>query len=199
MINIDNVIISVDVFLKKFSCDIQKCSGSCCLYGDAGAPLEDNELIEIKENFNIIKNYISEENIKILENEGYFYKDSENDWVTTLINNKQCAFSYIHNGIFFCAIEKAYLDNKIKFRKPVSCHLYPLKIKKYKEFYTLNFDKWEICNPALIKGDKENMPVFRFVKEALIRKFGEEFYCKLEITYNELLKDKDLLNKLNRK
>ncbi len=191
MLQIQDKLISLDVIEKKFKCNLEKCKGACCLHGDSGAPLEEEEKKILNKVFPKIKPYLSSENLKVLKKEGLFYKDKDGDWVTTLYNGKQCAFSIIDNDIYFCAIEKAYLDNKINFRKPISCHLYPIRIKKYDTFEAINYDDWEICKPAKYEGINANLYLFQFLKEALIRKYGEGWFNELEIIFEEYISQKN--------
>ena len=188
MLQIDNTIISLDIIEQKFKCNLEKCYGACCLHGDSGAPLEEEEKQILKKIFSKIKPYLPEKNLRILKKEGLFYKDQEGDWVTTLIEGKQCAFSLQVNNIYFCSIEKAYIERKIDFQKPLSCHLYPIRIKEYNDFVAVNYNEWEICQPARCQGNDENIRLFEFLKDSLERKFGKEWYKKLENNANEYFK-----------
>jgi len=185
MLQVQDKLISLDVIETAFKCDLNKCKGACCLHGDSGAPLEEEEKKILNKIFPKVKPYLSKEHLKTLTKEGLYYKDKEGDWVTTLYKGKQCAFSVIENDIYYCAIEKAFMDKKIDFRKPISCHLYPIRIKKYDGFEAVNFDDWKICKPALLNGKNNNLPLFRFLKESLIKKYGESWYKELEETVNE--------------
>ena len=196
MIRINDKIISTEILLKKFSCDVAKCKGKCCLYGDAGAPLEDGELKELEKSYPVLKKYLPSENISVLENNGLYYKDKDNEWVTMLIDGKQCAYSIINNGIFHCAIERAFFDKKITFQKPLSCHMYPVKIEKHTGFQALNYDRWKICKPAIVKGEEENIPVFRFLKDSIVRFGGEKLFNEMEEIYKQIINDEELMKKL---
>ncbi|MCD6566382.1 MAG: DUF3109 family protein [Bacteroidales bacterium] len=180
MLKIDHTIISLDLLEQKFVCDITKCKGACCRYGDSGAPLEEGEGEEIEKNFHKIKPFLRKEGILAIEAQGAFIKDDDGDLVTPLINGKECAYTYMEDGVYRCGIEKAWLQNKIKFRKPVSCHLFPVRRKKYPEFEAVNYEKWAICQPARILGKRKNVPVYKFLKEALVRVYGKKWYGKLE-------------------
>ena len=161
MMRIGNILVSDDIANEEFVCNLEKCKGACCVEGELGAPLEEQELEILKSIFQKVKPFLTDEGISAIEEQGLFILDEDGDYSTPTIGGRECAYAvYDERGVLQCGIERAYQAGAISWRKPVSCHLYPLKIKKYKEFYTLNFDKWEICNPALIKGDKENMPVF---------------------------------------
>ncbi|MGL5682747.1 MAG: DUF3109 family protein [Marinifilaceae bacterium] len=186
MIQIDDTLISFDIFEKLFSCDLASCKGVCCIEGDSGAPLEESELQEIADNYEQIKPYMKPEGISAIETHGYGEIDSDGDLVTPLINGVECAYAIEENGSCWCAIEKAWYEGKCSFRKPISCHLYPIRITKYTEFEAVNYNKWSICKCALAKGKKEHMPVYKFLKEPLIRKYGEDWYKQLEVVAQEI-------------
>lgn len=191
MVQIDDKIISLDIFEKKFLCDLLKCKGACCIHGDSGAPLEDEEADKLDEIFEDVKPYMRKEAIEAIEKEGQPYMiDSDGDLVTVLVNNKECAFVFFENGITKCAIEKAHFDGNSKFRKPISCHLYPIRVKKYKDFEGLNYDKWDICKPAIANGQSNDLPLYKFLKEPLIRKYGTEWYKQLNWAAEEIKKEK---------
>lgn len=188
MLKIDHTIISFDLLDQKFVCNLAKCKGACCRYGDSGAPLEEDERKKIEKNFQKIKPYLRKEGILAVEKQGAFIKDDDGDLVTPLIEGKECAYTYMEDGVYRCGIEKAWLQKKITFRKPVSCHLFPVRRKKYPEFEAVNYEKWAICQPARILGKRENMPVYKFLKEALVRVYGKRWYRKLEKAASELEK-----------
>lgn len=191
MLQIDNKIVSMDIAEKKFICDVSKCKGACCIQGDAGAPLEEDEVKTLEKVYPLVKPYMRPEAIEVTEREGLYYVDEEGDTVTMLVNGNECAYTFFENGVAKCAIEKAYHDKKIKFRKPVSCHLYPIRVKKYSDFDAVNYDIWDLCDAARTLGEKEDVPVFRFVKDALVRKYGKDFYKKLEVAHDQYVKDKN--------
>ena len=180
MILIENVLVSEDVADNFFACDLLKCKGVCCVDGDGGAPLEQHELDELEKHYETVKPYLRKEGIEVIEKEGKYVADDEDGWVTPLVNGRECAYIYEDNGITLCGIEKAWRDGKIDFMKPVSCHLYPIRVVKTPEYDAINYERWEICRPACENGLQLNMPVYKFVKEALVRKFGQEFYNTLE-------------------
>ena len=186
MIQIDDKLISFDVFEKHFCCNLSKCLGACCVYGESGAPLEPDEIEKLKKEIEQIKPYLKPSGLKAIEEQGVTIRDLDGDMVTPLINNEECAYSIEENGITFCAIEKAWLEGKVKFRKPISCHLYPIRVKQYPTFTALNYDQWTICQPARELGEKEGIPVFRFLKGALTRAYGEKFYAEMEEAYRLL-------------
>ncbi|MBS1668737.1 MAG: DUF3109 family protein [Bacteroidetes bacterium] len=188
MIAIDKLLVSDDVIAKQFVCDLNKCKGGCCEDGDAGAPLEKEELDRLNEFYEIIKPYLSADGIKEIERVGRYQYDREFGWVTPTIDGKLCAYgTKDKNGMIKCGIEQAYLDGKITWKKPISCHLYPIKTKKTKEHELLNYEPREtMCNPGCVLGEKLKVPVYVFLKEPLIRKYGEEVYgllCKIADEY----------------
>ena len=181
MIILDNAVLSDDLMEQFFVCDLEKCKGACCVEGDLGAPLEKDELPVIDEILEKVKPYLSQEGLKAIEEHGPYILDEEGDYSTTTIDNKECAFAiYDEKGILKCGIEQAYLDGKIDYKKPISCHLYPIRITKYDHYDALNYDRWHICNPACHLGSKLGVPVYKFLKDALIRKYGEDWYKELE-------------------
>lgn len=191
MIEIDDKIISDELFEKKFVCDLQSCKGACCVEGDSGAPLTSKELINIGDNLSVIKEEMSLSGLAAIENDDFFYVDDDGEEVTSLVNNKECVFVFHdQNNIAKCAIESAYRKNKIDFNKPISCHLYPIRVKKYESFNSINIHNWHICKPACDCGSQLNVPVFKFLKEAIIRSWDEEFYHQLEDVYQQFFKKK---------
>jgi hypothetical protein len=183
MIQIDDKLLSFDIFEKHFCCDLPKCLGACCVDGQSGAPLEPNEIEMLEMELAQIKPYLKPSGLEAINQQGVAIRDLDGDMVTPLIEDEECAYSIEENGITFCAIEKAWFDGKVKFRKPISCHLYPIRAKKYSSFIALNYDQWSICQPARQLGEKEGIPVFRFLKGAITRAYGEDFYKELEEAY----------------
>ncbi|MBE9469497.1 MAG: DUF3109 family protein [Bacteroidetes bacterium] len=195
MLQIEKTIVSLNLIEKKFVCDLQACKGACCVVGDSGAPLEEEEL-EIFDNiFSTVEPYLSEEGKKTIDEQGCYTVDDDNDYVTPLINNRECAYTIFEDGIAKCAIEKAFFDKKISFRKPISCHLYPVRIKKYKEFDAVNYETNKLCVDAVKLGNKLGVPVYEFLKEPLTKKYGEEWYKELEYAAKNLNFVKE--NKIN--
>jgi Protein of unknown function (DUF3109) len=181
MILIENTCISDDVADKFFVCNLDKCKGACCVEGDLGAPLEESELPILEEIYEHVKPYLSEAGIAAIEAQGKYIKDWEGDFSTTTIDEKECAYAiYDQRGILKCGIEQAYLDKKITFKKPISCHLYPIRVTKYENYHAINYDRWHICSDACELGDKLGVPVYKFLKEPLVRAYGEEWYGQLE-------------------
>ena len=180
MIEIDNAILSDDIAEQYFVCDLIKCKGACCVEGDLGAPLEKEELPIIDLILDKVKPYLSGQALKSIESQGAYILDEDDEYSTTTINGKECVFAvYDDNNILKCGIEKAWLDKKIDFPKPISCHLYPIRSKQYEQFTALNYDRWDICTPACHNGQALKVPLYRFLKGPLIRKFGEIWYDKL--------------------
>lgn len=191
MIQIDDTLVSLDVIEQHFLCDLSHCKGECCVEGDSGAPLEKEEEEELKKALPEVWNDLSPEAQAVIEKQGVAYTDSDGDLVTSIVGNKDCVFTcYDTDGTCKCAIEKAYREGRVSFYKPVSCHLYPIRITKYDTFQAVNYHRWNVCRAAEILGRKENVPVYKFLKEPLIRKFGKEWYEALEICAEEWLKEK---------
>lgn len=182
MIAIDNVLISDLVVSEQFVCDLQKCKGGCCEDGDAGAPLEKAEMDHLNNIYEIVKPYLTPAGIKEIESRGRYNYDQEFGWVTPTIHGKMCAYGFRdEKGVIKCGIEQAYYDGKTTWKKPISCHLYPIKLGRTKTHETMNYEPREtMCSPACALGKKLKVPVYVFLKESLIRKYGEDFYKALE-------------------
>lgn len=180
MIEIDNKVVSSEIIEQQFCCDLPRCLGMCCVHGDSGAPLTPNEALTLEQIWDTVKPYMTAEGIQAIQEQGVAITDSDGDLVTPLIAGKECAFTVFENGIATCAIEKAWNDGKIDFQKPISCHLYPIRVKEYSNFTAINYHQWEVCAPARELGKQINLPVYKFLKDALIRAYGKEFYSQLE-------------------
>ena len=176
MIQVEDKIISLDVFEKHFVCDLNACKGACCVEGDSGAPLTAEEHKELNTIYEKVKPYMREEGISEIKKRGVAVFDSESELTTPLVNNRECAFVVNENGISKCSIEKAYYDKKVDFKKPISCHLFPIRIKEYRDFDAVNYEEIKICKPACDCGSKLEVPVYAFLKEPLIRKYGADWY-----------------------
>ena len=187
MLQINNTIISLDVLEKNFVCDLKKCKGACCIHGDSGAPLEDEEADLLSRDQKKILPFMRAEGKRAVGEQGSWLIDRDDEKVTPLVGREECAYVVFEDNIARCAIEKAFDKGAIPFRKPVSCHLYPIRVGKLKQGIALNYHQWSICEPARILGDKEGIPVFRFLKDGIIRVYGEEFYRELEMVYRELI------------
>lgn len=187
LVEVKDKVVSTQIFEQKFVCDLNACKGACCIKGDAGAPLTFEEVDILEENLDKIKPYLRDEGLKAIKEQGVFYMDQHNEPVTTLVNDAECAFVFFdENGITKCGVEQAHKEGKIDFKKPISCHLYPIRAKKFDDFTALNYDKWDICAPACDCGNKLDVPVFKFLKEPIIRAYGEVFFKELEIVSKEL-------------
>jgi hypothetical protein len=191
MIEIGRTIISRDVFEQRFVCDLLKCKGACCVEGDSGAPLTPEEARIIEKEYPEFKENLPDSHQGEIKKQGFSVIDEDKDLVTPLVNKRQCAYSfYDKKGILKCSIEKAFNEGKISFRKPVSCHLFPIRITEYKRFDAINYEELDICKPGRSCGKAMQMPLFRFLKEPLIRKYGVEWYNELEIAAEYLEKKK---------
>ncbi|MBN1924601.1 MAG: DUF3109 family protein [Prolixibacteraceae bacterium] len=182
MVEIGRTIISLDVFKKHFLCDLKVCKGACCIEGDSGAPLTDEEAALVEKYYPVFKKYMPQKHIAEVEKQGYSVIDSDGDLVTPLYNKRECAYTYTsEEGILSCAIEKAFLNGEVDFRKPVSCHLFPIRISHYNDFDAVNYQQLDICRPGRECGAKKGLPLYKFLKEPLIRMYGEEWYRELEV------------------
>ena len=191
MIEIDDKIVSADILRECFACDLGKCKGICCVEGDAGAPLELEEVDELEENYPAYAPYMTEEGRQEVEKQGFMVVDSDGDYTTPLVNNAECAYAFEENGITFCAIERAYREGKCSFLKPISCHLYPIRVMKFKNgTYGLNYHRWAVCHDAVECGRKIGLPIYKALKEPITRRFGEEFYKALECA-EQLIKEQE--------
>ena len=186
MLRIKDYIFSFDILEKKFCCDLPNCLGNCCRYGDSGAPLTKEEVRILDKKWPRIKPYLRPEGIKEIEKSGTSVRDFENDTVTPLINNEECAYTLMSGNIFMCGIEKAWSEGKIKLRKPLSCHLFPVRIKQFSGFKTVNYQELHICSPAREKGVTKGIYVYEFLKEPLTRIAGESVYRELCLAAIEL-------------
>jgi len=186
MIRIADTIFSLDVLTKQFRCHLPSCLGNCCRYGDSGAPLSDSEILILEKIYPFVKPYLRPEGIRAIEKKGFSVVDFEKDNVTPLIGNEECAYSVLEGNIFMCGIEKAFEEGKTDFQKPLSCHLFPVRIKQYKDFRAVNYQELSICASALDKGREEGIYVYEFLKEPLIRALGKEMYYELCIAAKEL-------------
>ncbi len=191
MMEVGNVILSDDIKDAFFVCDLESCKGACCVEGDLGAPLTEGELDIMDSIQQEVLPYLSTEGRKEVENQGAYILDEEGDYSTPTISNNECAYSvYDKKGILKCGIEQAYLDKKIDpiaigFKKPISCHLYPIRISSYAKFDAVNYDQWHICKSACSNGKALGVPVYKFLKEPLIRKYGKDWYSELTTIIEE--------------
>ena len=181
MIQIDDTLVSLDLIERSFLCDLSHCKGQCCVEGDSGAPLEPGEEEELQRVLPEIWNDLLPEARTVIQSQGVAYTDSDGDRVTSIVGDKNCVFTcYDTDGVCKCAIEKAYREGRVSFYKPISCHLYPVRITQYKTFQAVNYHRWDVCKAAELLGKKEQVPVYQFLKEPLIRKFGQAWYDALD-------------------
>lgn len=176
-----DTLVHEDVLKEEFVCNLSRCRGACCVQGNSGAPLEEDELAVLEENYHLIKPYLEPKGVAAIEEQGVHVRDFEGDRTTPCVDgDKECAYAIFEDGVAKCGIEKAWQEGQISFRKPISCHLYPIRITRYPEFEVLNYDRWSICASACSLGAELKVPVFKFLKEALVRKYGEDWYTGLE-------------------
>lgn len=181
MIQIEDTVVSTDLIERYFICDLSKCKGECCIEGESGAPLEEEEVAQLEEVLPLIWNDLSAEAQEVIRQQGVAYVDTDGDLVTSIVGGKNCVFTCAaEKGVCQCAVEKAYREGKTDFYKPVSCHLYPVRLTKYPSFTAVNYHRWEVCKAAEVLGRREKVPVYKFLKEPLVRKFGEAWYEALE-------------------
>src|SRR6056297_1566365 len=181
MMQIGNCIVSTELLDEMFVCDLDKCKGHCCVEGESGAPLEQGEEKLIEENYSGFRPFLRPESIAVIEKNGFSLIDKDNELVTPLLNGEECVYAIFENGMAKCGIEKAYFAGKSKFRKPISCHLYPVRIKKlYDDVDGLNYHFWNVCDPARDLGHKKNVYTYEFLEDALVRKYGRDWYNELK-------------------
>lgn len=188
MLQIQDTLVSLDVVERFFCCDLNKCLGECCIEGDAGAPITLDEKAIIERVLPEVWDYLLPAAKKAIEDEGVAYRDIEGDLVTQIVEGKNCVFScYGADGMCLCAFEKAFREGKIDFYKPISCHLYPLRIKEYPTFTAVNYHRWKICKCAEVLGRSKGIRVYEFLREPLVRRFGQEWYDELALTCREYI------------
>ena len=187
ILDIDNVLITTDIFTEMFCCDLDACKGECCVEGDAGAPVTLDEVGAIEDALDEVWGELSASAQSVIDRQGVAYTDRDGDLVTSIVGGKDCVFTCHADGCCYCALEKAYREGRIKFCKPISCALYPIREVALKNGFTgLNYHRWDVCKAAVKKGRELQLPVYKFLKEPLIRRFGEEWYKALEQAAEEL-------------
>lgn len=192
MIQINDAIVALDIIEENFLCDLSACMGECCVEGESGAPLEKEEVAVLEEILPLVWDDLSPEAQKVIQKTGVAYKDTDGEMVTSIVNGKDCVFTYYdEKGICKCAIEKAHKEGKTDFYKPISCHLYPIRLQKYRDFTAVNYHRWSVCKAAVALGNKEGLKIYQFLKTPLIRKFGEAWYNELCIAVDEYKKMKE--------
>lgn len=186
MFLIQNTLVSLDVLEKDFCCDLETCRGGCCVEGDAGAPLTEEEELKIREILPVLLPEMTKEAKSVVEQQGIAYNDPSGERVTSIVNDKDCVFARTdHNGWCYCLIEKAFNAGKIDFKKPISCHLYPIRLTRVGDLTGVEYHRWDICHCGRVKGKKLHIPLYQFLREPLIRRFGKEWYDELCLTADE--------------
>jgi len=188
MFQLQKTIVSEEILEKDFVCNLSACKGACCVDGDAGAPLTQEETQILADIYPKVKPFLRKEGIAAIEAQGTHVIGSDGELETTLIDGKDCAYVIFDNKTALCGIEQAYNQGEVSWKKPVSCHLYPIRVKEYSDFSAVNYHKWHICSDACALGAELQVPVYKFVKEALVRKFGIDWYEELEKVAEDLKK-----------
>ena len=189
MIQLGKTIVSEDIIDKDFVCNLSACKGACCIEGEAGAPVMDSERQILEDIYPKVKPFMRAVGIEAVEKQGVYTTNDEGEHETSLVNGAECAYViFDKKNIALCAIEEAYNNGEVSFKKPISCHLYPVRVQDYSEFAAVNYHKWPICDDACTLGKQLQIPVYKFVKQALIRKFGEDWYAELEKIASEYTK-----------
>lgn len=182
MIEINNTLVSLDVVEKRFVCNLDECKGACCVIGESGAPLTQEEQLIIEDVYPIIRSYLTPQGIEAVESQGWYVYDNDGECVTPLIHGAECAYTFRdEKGTVLCAFEKAYYEGKINFLKPISCHLYPIRITKYNQYDAVNYEENVICNAACKRGAECQMPLFQFLESPLVRAYGQDWYNELKL------------------
>jgi len=181
MFQISDTIVSEEILENNFVCNLSACKGACCVDGESGAPLEDDETVILDAIFEKVKPFLRPEGVKSITEQGTFVKGEDGEWETPLVNKKECAYvTFGDAGIAKCGLEEAYDQGATHWKKPISCHLYPVRVRHYTQLTAVNYHKWMICDAACSLGTELKVPIYKFVKEALVRKFGEAWYAELE-------------------
>lgn len=189
IIEIGEVLVSADIITERFCCDLDKCKGICCVEGDAGAPVTEEEIGHIEDALDKVWNDLSAGAQSVIDKQGVAYVDRDGDLVTSIVGGKDCAFTCYENGCCLCALERAYRNNLVDFCKPISCALYPIREKRLSGGgVALNYNRWDVCHDAVKKGRELDLPVYRFLKEPLTRRFGQEWYDELCTVADELIR-----------
>lgn len=180
IIEIDNVLVSTDIFTEYFCCDLDACKGICCVEGDAGAPVTIDEIAGIEDAIDTVWDDLSATAQAVIDKQGVAYTDRDGDLVTSIVGGKDCVFTCYEKGCCLCALERAWRAGKTTFCKPISCALYPIREKKLSNgMVALNYNRWDVCHDAVKKGNELRLPVYRFLRDPLVHRFGEDFYQQL--------------------
>ncbi|UUC46595.1 DUF3109 family protein [Flavobacterium cerinum] len=188
MFQLGKTIVSEEILEKEFVCNLSACKGACCVDGDAGAPLDKDEVAILEKIYPIVKPFLRPEGVASIEEQGTSIVGSDGDLETPLIDGADCAYVIFDGSTALCGIEQAYNQGLVDWKKPVSCHLYPIRVKDFSDFAAVNYHRWHICDDACSLGKELEVPVYKFVKEALVRKFGSDWYAELEKVAEELKK-----------
>ena len=190
MLEIQDTLISLDLFSQQFCCDLERCRGCCCEEGDAGAPVAIDEVAQLEDAADKLWDELTPEAQEVIVSQGVVYNDITGELVTSIVGGRDCVFAtHDAEGHCLCVIDRAYRQGRVKFQKPISCHLYPIRLKTLSNGTTaLNYDRWDICQCAVEKGCQLALPLYKFLKEPLIRRFGEDWYREVETAADELKK-----------
>ena len=189
MIEIKDTVVTLDLFREQFCCDLGACKGVCCIEGDAGAPVKLEEVAQLEEAAEIVWDELSPKAQEVIKAQGVVYTDQDGDIVTSIVDNKDCVFTcYDDKGCCYCAIDKAFREGRCKFQKPISCHLYPIRLSRMGSYTAVNYHRWDVCKAATLLGKKLNLPVYKFLKEPLIKAFGQEWWDECDVVAGELKK-----------
>ncbi|MBQ8804932.1 MAG: DUF3109 family protein [Bacteroidaceae bacterium] len=189
MIEIKDTVVTLDLFREQFCCDLGACKGACCIEGDAGAPVKLEEVAQLEEATEIVWDELSPKAQEVIKAQGVVYTDQDGDIVTSIVDNKDCVFTcYDDKGCCYCAIDKAFREGRCKFQKPISCHLYPIRLSRMGSYTAVNYHRWDVCKAATLLGKKLNLPVYKFLKEPLIKAFGQEWWDECDVVAGELKK-----------
>lgn len=180
IIQVGDVLVSPDILTEKFCCDLNACKGQCCVEGDAGAPVTLDEIAAMEEVLDTVWGDLSASAQSVIDKQGVSYVDEQGELVTSIVKGRDCVFTCYEGDVCLCALERAYRNGKTRFAKPISCALYPIREKRFgRGVYGLNYHRWSVCARAVTRGEQLGIPVYRFLKDPLIRRFGEEWYAEL--------------------
>lgn len=192
IIEVGDVLLSSDIITERFCCDLDACKGICCVEGDAGAPVTLDEIASIEDTVDTVWGDLSAQAQAVIDRQGVVYTDRDGDLVTSIVGGKDCVFTCYENDCCLCALEKAYRDGRAQFCKPISCALYPIREKQFSGGITaLNYNRWDVCRDAVKKGRELDLPVYRFLRGPLVRRFGQEWYDELCGVAEEMEKMKE--------
>lgn len=191
MFQLGNTLVSEEILEQAFVCDLKACQGACCVEGSAGAPLDEAETRILDDIFPRIRGYLRPEGVRAIEAQGTHVRGSDGDWETPLVEGKECAYTVFDKGIAHCGLERAHRAGATSWKKPLSCHLYPVRVREYSQITAVNYHQWHICDPACSLGASLKTPIYQFVREALIRKFGPQWYADLEAVASQYLRQQE--------